>query len=38
VSLERYRENDPSCQMQEAVAAAVSECEASVASDARRGV
>ena len=39
-SLERYRENDPSCQLQSAVAAAVSEAEAAVAPvrpDALRG-
>lgn len=36
-SLARYRENDPSCQMQAAVAAAVSECEAPANSEARRG-
>ncbi len=38
-SLERYRENDPSCQMQSSVAAAVSEAEGApvAASEARKG-
>jgi ferredoxin/flavodoxin---NADP+ reductase len=36
-SLARYRENDPSCQLQAAVAGAVSEVEASARSDAREG-
>jgi len=39
-SLERYRENDPSCQMQASAAAAVSEAapvEAAAGRDARRG-
>jgi ferredoxin--NADP+ reductase len=37
VSLERYRENDPSCHIQAAVAAAVSETEAAPHSNTREG-
>jgi ferredoxin--NADP+ reductase len=35
-SLERYRENDPSCQLQSSVASAVSEAEGAAAPDALR--
>jgi hypothetical protein len=34
-SLARYRENDPACQLQAAVAAAVSEAEAAAGPDTR---
>ena len=36
-SLARYRENDPSCQMQASVATAVSESEGAARPDARKG-
>jgi hypothetical protein len=36
-SLARYRENDPACQLQAAVAAAVSEAESAARTDAREG-